>query len=172
MPGRRLKEFLNENGIRFVTIHHSCAYTAQEIAALVHLRGKEMAKTVMVKLDGKMAMAVLPAPEHVDLELLRAEAGAREARLATEEEFKDLFPECEAGAMPPFGNLYGMEVYVAPRLTENKEIAFNAGSHYELIKLAYEDFDRLVLPTIANFSRRENPLYQHQRHSLHHGNSI
>ncbi len=157
MPVRRLKEFLKEKGIRFINIHHSSAYTAQEIAALAHIRGKELAKTVIVKLDGKMVMAVLPASYQVDLELLKMAAGAQEARLATEEEFKDLFPECELGAMPPFGNLYGIEVYVAPPLAEDKEIAFNAGSHYELIKLAYTDFERLVRPKVASFSRRLNP---------------
>lgn len=157
MPVGRLKEFLKEKGIRFVTIHHSSAYTAQEIAASAHIRGKELAKTVIVKLDGKMVMAVLPASYQIDLELFKRATGTLEARLATEAEFEDLFPECELGAMPPFGNLYGMEVYVAATLAEDREIAFNAGSHYELIKLAYADFDRLVHPKVGNFSRRINP---------------
>jgi Ala-tRNA(Pro) deacylase len=116
-----------------------------------------LAKTVIVKLDGKMVMAVLPASYQVDLQLLKMAAGAQEARLATEEDFKNLFPECELGAMPPFGNLCAIEVYVAPPLTEDKEISLTARSPYELIKLAYEEFDRLVCPKVANFSRRINP---------------
>ena len=108
--------------------------------------GRELAKTVMVKLDGKMAMAVLPSLRKVDLNLLRESVGAREAQLATETEFKSLFPDCETGAMPPFGNLYGLDVYVSPNLAEDDQIAFNAGSHTEVMKLAYMDFDRLVKP--------------------------
>ncbi len=154
MPVRKLKEFLKREGIRYTSIYHSLAYTSQEVAALVHIPGKDLAKTVMVKLDEKMAMAVLPASHQIELELLRVAAGAREVHLATEEEFRDLFPECEIGAMPPFGNLYGMEVYVAPALAEDQAIAFNAGSHHELLKLAYEDFVRLVHPRVAKFSRK------------------
>jgi Ala-tRNA(Pro) deacylase len=152
MPVKKLKEFLDESGVRFVSIVHSMAYTAQEIAATTHIPGKEIAKTVMVKLDGKMAMAVLPASYRVDFDLLKKAAGAKKAELAGEEEFKDMFPECEIGAMPPFGNLYGMEVYVAQTLAEDEEIAFNAGSHTELIKLAYKDFENLVKPTKLKFS--------------------
>jgi Ala-tRNA(Pro) deacylase len=152
MPVKKLKEFLDESGVRFVSIVHSMAYTAQEIAATTHIPGKEIAKTVMVKLDGKMAMAVLPASYRVDFNLLKKAAGAKKAELASEEEFKDVFPECEVGAMPPFGNLYGMEVYVAQSLAEDEEIAFNAGSHTELIKLAYKDFENLVKPTKLKFS--------------------
>jgi Ala-tRNA(Pro) deacylase len=111
-----------------------------------------MAKTVIVKIDGQMAMAVLPATRKVVLQELREITGADHVTFATEEEFKALFPDCETGAMPPFGNLYGMEVYVAPSLAEDEEIAFNAGTHSELIKLAYRDFERLVKPQVASFS--------------------
>ena len=106
----------------------------------------------MVKLDGKMAMAVLPSTGKVDLNLLRESAGAEEARLATEAEFKSLFPGCETGAMPPFGNLYGMDVYVAPILAEDEQIAFNAGSHTEVMKLAYKDFERFVKPKVVRMT--------------------
>jgi Ala-tRNA(Pro) deacylase len=150
MPVQKLKKFLDENKIRYVSIIHSPAYTAQEIAALTHIKGDEMAKTVMVKLDGKMAMAVLPASFHVNLDRLREVAGVGKVELATEKEFKGLFPQCEVGAMPPFGNLWGMDVYVAEKLTEDEEIAFNAGTHTELVRLAFEDFNRLVEPRVVS----------------------
>ncbi|MBN1345571.1 MAG: YbaK/EbsC family protein [Phycisphaerae bacterium] len=152
MPIRRLREFLDQHKVRYVVISHSPAYTAQGIAALTHIPGKELAKTVMVKLDGKMAMAVLPASYKVDFEHLRELSGAAVAELATEREFQDLFPECEPGAMPPFGNLYGMDVYAAESLAEDEEIAFNAGSHTELVRMAYKDFARLVNPRVLKFS--------------------
>ncbi len=152
MPVSRLKEYLDSHNIRYVTISHSPAYTAQGIAASAHIKGKELAKTVMIKIAGKMAMAVLPAPLKVDFDLLRAAAGTDEIELAGEEEFQSMFPGCEVGAMPPFGNLYGMDVYVAESLAEDEEIAFNAGSHTELIKMAYEDFESLVKPTLGGFA--------------------
>jgi Ala-tRNA(Pro) deacylase len=152
MPVKKLKDLLDKENIKYVSLYHSIAYTAQEIAASVHVKGKEMAKTVMIKLDGKMAMAVLPASHQVDFERLKGASGAQDATLATEKEFKDLFPGCDIGAMPPFGSLYGMNVFVSRALTQDKEIAFNAGSHYELIRLAYKDFERLVNPKIGDFS--------------------
>ncbi len=152
MPVQKLKQFLDENQVKYVSISHSKAYTAQEVAASAHIKGKELAKTVIVKLDNATAMAVLPASYHVDLELLREAAGASRAALATESEFKGMFPDCETGAMPPFGNLYGMDVYVAEALAEDAEIAFNAGSHTELIRMAYKDFERLVQPKVLRFA--------------------
>ncbi len=152
MPVSRLKEFLDSHNIRYVTISHSPAYTAQGIAASAHVKGKELAKTVMIKIAGEMAMAVLPAPLKVDFDLLKAAAGTDAIELASEEEFESMFPGCEVGAMPPFGNLYGMAVYVTESLAEDEEIAFNAGSHTELIKMAYEDFESLVQPTLGRFA--------------------
>lgn len=152
MPVKKLKVFLDENNVKYVTIKHSSAYTAQEIAAKAHVSGKELAKTVMINIDGKMAMAVLPASYQVDFELLKEIFGTKKVELASESEFKYRFPDCELGAMPPFGNLYDMEVYVAESLSEDKEIAFNAGSHTELIKLNYSDYERLVEPRIFKFS--------------------
>ncbi|HUV30567.1 MAG TPA: YbaK/EbsC family protein [Acidobacteriota bacterium] len=154
MPVKKLKQFLEKNNISYVTMSHSPAYTAQTIAATAHVPGKDLAKTVMIKLDGKMAMAVLPASYKVDFDLLKEAAMAQKVELASEQEFKDMFPECELGAMPPFGNLYGMEVYVAESLAEEDEIAFNAGSHTELIKLKYRDFETLVGPIVMRFSSR------------------
>ncbi len=155
MPVRKLKEFLDAQQIRYVTINHSPAYTAQEVAASAHVRGKEMAKTVMVTLDGRMAMAVLPASQKISFDLLSEASGAGNVQLASEQAFRDMFPGCEVGAMPPFGNLYDMQVYVSKRLSEDEEIVFNAGSHTELIRLAYKDFDRLVKPKVARIAYGE-----------------
>ena len=154
MPAQKLKEFLDRHKIKYVTITHLLAYTAQEIVASAHIAGKELAKTVMVKIDGKMAMAVLPASYKVSFDLLNRAAGASKVKLANEQEFRDMFPELEVGAMPPFGNLYDMEVFVDESLSQDEEIAFNSGSHTELIKLAYRDFERLVKPKAAKFSAR------------------
>ena len=152
MPVKKLKEHLDSQKIKYVTISHSPAFTAMEVAESAHVPGRALAKTVMVKLDGRMAMAVLPSTRKVDLNLLRESAGAEEAKLATEAEFKSLFPDCETGAMPPFGNLYGMEVYVSPGLAEDDQIAFNAGSHTEVMRLAYQDFERLVKPSVVRMT--------------------
>lgn len=153
MPAAKLMSFLDEQGVKYIVIKHSPAYTAQEVASSAHIKGKDVAKTVMVKMDGAMAMAVLPASYRVDLKAMKGVTGAGEVELATEKEFKDLFPECETGAMPPFGNLYDMKVFVSKSLTEDEEIAFNAGTHMELVKMDYADFERLVEPTIAEFSK-------------------
>lgn len=148
----RLKKYLDAEKIKYVSINHSRAYTAQEVAESAHIPGNELAKTVMVKLGGKMAMAVVPSSYRVNLDLLSEAAGAKDAVLASEEEFRNLFPDCEIGAMPPFGNLYGMDVYAAQDLAADEEIAFNAGSHTELIRMSYKDFERLVRPTVIQFS--------------------
>ena len=148
----KLKVFLEQENIKYITISHSTAFTAQEIAQFAHIPGSEMAKTVIVKIDGKQAMVVLPAPDHIDLELLKGATGAKKVSLATELEFMPQFSECEIGAMPPFGNLYDMEVYVEEALSKDKMIAFNACTHSELIKMAYEDFARVVKPKMVRIS--------------------
>jgi Ala-tRNA(Pro) deacylase len=152
MPANKLKEFLDSEKVKYVSIGHSPAYTAQEIAASAHVRGKEMAKTVMVTLNGKMAMAVLPASRKVGFDLLQTASGTEDVQLAGERAFCDMFPGCEVGAMPPFGNLYGMDVYVSQLLADDAEIVFNAGSHTELIRMAYEDFTRLVKPKVVRLA--------------------
>ena len=152
MPAKKLKEYLNNNNIKYVTIFHSQAYTAQEVAATAHIPGKELAKTVMVKIDDKMAMAVLTAADKVDFDSLKEAVGASKVELASEQEFENMFPGCEIGTMPPFGNLYETQVFVEENLTEDTEIAFNAGSYTELIRLSYKDFERLVKPTVVKFS--------------------
>ena len=152
MPTTKVRQFLDSQHVRYVVIGHSPAYTAQEIASLAHVSGKEMAKTVMVKIDGKMAMAVLPASYQVDFESLKRSLGATRVELAREQEFKNMFPDCEVGAMPPFGNLYNMPVYVAERLTEDNDVAFNSGTLTELFMMKYKDFERLVRPKVIKFA--------------------
>ena len=146
MSLQQLRAFLDRNQVKYLTITHSPAHTAQEIAQAAHVPGKEMAKTVMMKVDGEMVMVVLPASSKIDVGRLLEATGAFEVELAREWEFGDLFPGCDLGAMPPFGNLFGMRTLVAEELTEDEEIAFNAGSATELIRMAYRDYERLVQP--------------------------
>ena len=152
MPLSGLKEYLDKNGVKYLVISHSPAFTAQGIAALAHIPGKELAKTVVVKVDGELALAVLPASLHVNLAMLKDDIDAKKVQLASEDEFKSKFPECETGAMPPFGNLYGMRVFADENLARDKEIAFNAGSHRELVRMGWDDFQRLVKPRVARFA--------------------
>jgi len=147
----RLRQFLDSYNTRYVVISHSVAYTAGTIAALTHIPGRELAKTVVVKVDDTLVMAVVCASQHVDLELLKAATKAKVVQLAAEHEFKGRFPDCETGA-PPFGNLYGMRVFADEALSRDKEIAFNAGSHRELLRLAWEDFERLVEPKVIKLA--------------------
>ena len=149
----RLQEFLASNHVSYDTMTHPHAFTARDTAACAHIDSHEMIKTVMVRLDGKLAMAVLPSDEWLDLAQLRRVSGAREVALASEADFKDRFPECEVGAMPPFGNLYAMDVYAAASLAEDDDIAFNAGSHRELMRMGWDDFERLVHPRIVDLTR-------------------
>ncbi len=152
MPEKKLRRFLDEKKIKYVTISHSLAYTAQEIASSAHIHGKQLAKTVIVRIGSKLAMAVLPANFRVDLRKLEKACGATGIDLAEEEEFADRIGGCALGAMPPFGNLFGMDVWVDRTLAEDEEIVFNAGSHTELIRLSYKDFERLVSPRVADFA--------------------
>ncbi len=148
MPLSKLRDFLDSHHVKYMVISHSQAYTAQGVAALAHVSGKKLAKTVIVKIDGILAMAVIPASEHVDLDRLRALTGALIVEIATEREFKDAFPDCETGAIPPFGNLYDMTVYADASLGENEEITFSAGTHRELVRMDWQDMLRLVNPTV------------------------
>lgn len=148
MSLQKLREVLDEKKVKYVTITHSPAFTAREIAAAAHIPGREMAKPVMVKIDGEMVMVVLPASMKVDLARLVDATGAAEVELAHEREFAHLFPDCPLGMMPPFGNLFGLRTFVAEELAEDEEIAFNAGSTTEVIRLAYRDYERLVQPRV------------------------
>jgi Ala-tRNA(Pro) deacylase len=149
----RLEEYLRENQVPFEAQHHPRAVTAQEVAASEHVPGKMLAKTVMVLADEEMVMLALPAPYQVDLEKAATALGVKEVRLAEEEEFEDTFSDCEVGAMPPFGNLYGVPVYVDETLAEDETIVFRSGTHTDTMSVSYADFERLVGPTIAEFAR-------------------
>jgi Ala-tRNA(Pro) deacylase len=152
MPIKKVKDYLNSNAIKYVIISHSPAYTSMEVAASAHVSGHDLAKTVMVKVNEKMTMVVLPASYKIDFGLLKELTGTKKVKLAEEDEFKSMFPNCEVGAMPPFGNLYNMEVYVSETLTMDTEIAFAAGFHNELIKMAYNDYKKLVKPIVMKIS--------------------
>lgn len=148
---KRLKDFLDENKVKYTIITHSKAYTAQEIASSSHIPGKELAKTVVIKIDGEFALAVLPASDRVSCRQFVDTLGAKSVKLASEDEFRGLFPDCETGAMPPFGNLYNLSTYVASNISDKGNIAFNAGNHVELIKMKFSDYENLVKPTIIHF---------------------
>lgn len=148
MPLNKLINYLEEHNKKYIVVKHSTAFTAQEVAASAHIPGKDMAKTVVVKVDGEMKIVVLPSTHNVDFDAIKEVVGADEVELASEQEFEALFPNCELGAMPPFGNFYDMETLVAESLTEDEEIAFNAGTHKELVKMNYSDFEELVQPKI------------------------
>lgn len=132
------------------------AFTAQDVAASAHIPGKDLAKTVIIKADGKVTMAVLPASFRIDLQLLQAALQTKSVVLAEESDFAELFPDCEVGAMPPFGNLYGIETIVAQDLAEDEVIAFNAGSHRELVEMSFADFESLVKPRLISFTIARN----------------
>ncbi|MEX0720172.1 MAG: YbaK/EbsC family protein [Balneolaceae bacterium] len=148
MPLNRLTNYLDENEKKYIILKHSPAYTAQEVAASAHIPGKEMVKTVIVKADGDFKMVVLPSTHNVDFDSIRVAMDADEVELASEQEFENKFPDCELGAMPPFGNLYDMDTLVAEALTEDEEIAFNAGTHKELVKMSYSDYEELAEPQV------------------------
>ena len=149
MLSTRMHRLLDANHVKYQTIAHLPAHTAQEIAAVAHVPGREFAKTVIVSIDGRLAMVVQNAKSLVPLGRIKAATGARDVHLASEHEFENSFPDCERGAMPPFGNLYGMDVFVTQALAEDDEITFNAGSHTELVRLGFQDFARLVHPILV-----------------------
>ncbi len=146
MAMKSVTHFLDEHGVKYVVQQHSSAYTAQEVAEAAHVPGRHFAKSVMVNVDGRLALAVLPATDRVDLHRLAQSLGAQSVELAEESEFSEHFPDCEPGAMPPFGNLFDLEVFVSPHLAQADIIAFSAGNHHEVMQLAYSVFDRLVKP--------------------------
>lgn len=149
---RKLEDYLREHGVPYGGHHHARAITAQEVAAVEHVPGEMFAKTVMVFADGELAMLVLPAPSHVNPERAADALGVGAVRLAGEDTFEATFPDCEVGAMPPFGNLYGVPVYVDEALAEDEEIIFRAGTHTDTMTVAYADFERLVAPKVIAFA--------------------
>jgi Ala-tRNA(Pro) deacylase len=146
---KRLKEMLDEAKVPYEVYNHALAYTAQEIAAKQHFSGNEMAKVVMLEADDKLVMGVLRGNDKISLHAVGDSLGARHVRLATEDEFIARFPDCEIGAMPPFGNLFGVKVYADPALEKDEYIYFNAGNHVQTVRLKYKDFARLVKPQVV-----------------------
>lgn len=151
-PQTLIKQYLDLYKIPYEHHTHRTAYTAQEIAAEEHIPGKMMVKTVVVKADDSFVMALLTGSEKLDLGAFKEALGAKEVRLAIESEFRELFPDCDVGAMPPFGNLYGIPVWVEESLTKDPEIVFNAGTHQDTIRMKYEDFARFVKPKVYSFA--------------------
>lgn len=152
MVNEKLKGFLDGNKVTYKVAAHPEVYTSQEIAQALHVPGKELAKVVVIKAGDRFVMTVLPASSKIDMARLKETLGEKEVKLATEEEFQDLFPGCEVGAMPPFGNLYGLEVYVDRSLTGDEEIFFQAGNHVESIRMKCKDYLNLVKPKVADFA--------------------
>lgn len=151
---RQLTAYLDEHAVAYEVIPHRRDYTAQETAHHTHTPGREFAKTVVLWIDGSYALAALPAHHHVDVAHLRQTLGAQEIKLATEEEMRDLCSDCEPGAVPPFGNLYNLPVYVSEDLAANESITFNAGNHTNAIRMRYADFARLVEPQTIALSKQ------------------
>jgi len=149
---QRLEKYLREEGVQFETISHPVAYTAQEVAAAQHTPGSQLAKVAMVDADGEMVMLVLPASYRIDFPKLRAALAAKKVRLAKEEEFAGVFTDSEVGAMPPFGNLYEVPVYVDASLSKVGDMVFKAGSHTNSLKMKYADYERLAKPEVIDFA--------------------
>ena len=154
MITQELRDFLNRNHVAHQTIEHARTYTAQQTAQAAHVKGRELAKTVILSVDGCMCMAVLPAHYHIDLDRFRMLTGTDHVEVAPECDIMHLFPHCETGAMPPFGNLYGMEVWVQQDLTKDRDIAFNGGTHSEVVRMLWSDYSTLVHPCIGDFAQR------------------
>jgi len=152
MKAPNLRQYLDREKVSYSVISHPPAFSAQKTAAAAHVPGREVAKCVVVNIDEQLALAVMPADLTVDLDHMAEVTGAKRIDLASELDFKDRFPDCEAGAMPPFGNLYGMPVFVADALAEDEFIAFNAGNHREMIRMRYSDFARLVQPRVLDLA--------------------
>jgi Ala-tRNA(Pro) deacylase len=152
MISKRLKALLEENGIPFEVVPHDPAYTAQQLAAGLHVPGREFVKAVVVRLDERYALAAVPAHRLVDVKALARVAGVARCKLATEAEFRDLFPECEVGAMPPVGRLYGLPTYVDEEVTRDESVVANAGTHAEAVRVRYEDLARVARPTVGRFA--------------------
>jgi len=144
MVAQLLIDYLKRSKAEYQVLKHSIAFTAQETAECSHIHGHNFAKVVMVKIDGELSMVVLPAHYTLDLEILRDVLGVGSVRLASEHEFKHRFPRCETGAMPPFGHLYGLMTYMVPVFAEGEMIAFNSGTHTEVIAMPYREYLRLA----------------------------
>ncbi len=145
----KLKQFLDNSLVAYEVLTHPVAFTAQQLAAVQHVKGKQLAKVVVARSGSEFIMIVLPAPYHVGLQRARDATGRQDLEIAHEYEFASLFAGCEPGAMPPFGNLYNVPVWVDESLAQDEEIVFNACTHTQAIRMKYSDFARLVHPTVA-----------------------
>lgn len=152
MSPKLLRSYLDRAKVKYMVRSHRPAFSSSRVAEATHVPGRELAKVVILWIDTRLVMAVLPSTQHIDLSHLRELTGARNVRLAREDEFAVRFEQCELGAMPPFGNLYDMEVFVAESLTRDEFISFNACTHTEIMTMAYADFERLVRPTVLSFA--------------------
>ena len=146
MINQQIKEYLEKKHVKYATINHPTAYTASQTAQAAHIPGKQMIKVVVIKADEKLAIVALPAHENIDINALRKLTKAKKVVLAHEYEFNEQFPGCDVGAMPPFGELFKMEVYMAESLTKQNWLACNAGSHSDLLKIKGDEFLKLVHP--------------------------
>jgi Ala-tRNA(Pro) deacylase len=153
MAHTKVQDLLKQEEVPYKSVWHPVSYSAQKTAAFAHVSGNEFAKPVMVRIDGQLCMVVVPASNQVDFDLLRQATGAKDLRLANESEFMNLFPDCEVGAMPPFGHLYGVQTYVAEKLSHDDIISFNAGTHNELIEMTFRDYSRIEHPRLIKVSR-------------------
>lgn len=158
MITKTLKEYLDTQDIKYTTTNHSPAFTAMEVAQMAHVPGKQMAKVVITRLEQRLTMMVLPANYRINSARMVQAMHTANLRIASEGEFGHMFPDCELGAMPPFGQLYGMHTYVAQSLTEDKYITFSAGTHSEVITMLTKDYLRLVKPKIISFTDRLFPI--------------
>ena len=149
---QRIRDFLDSQNIPFETLHHSQAFTGQEIAHSLHISGQKCVKAVAVAADGKTVLAVIPASHRLNLEELRATLEVSQLEMLHERELVGLFPDCDLGAVPPFGNLYGIEVWVDRAVADAEEILFCAGTHEDCIRMRYSDFSRVALPRLGRFS--------------------
>jgi Ala-tRNA(Pro) deacylase len=152
----RLQTYFGEHGVAYETQQHRTAFTAQRVADALHEKGRYVVKVFIAWVDGKLVMLVLPAPAHVDYDRVRDWLRAQEVRAAHEDEFEHLFPDCEVGAMPPFGNLYHLPVYLDRSLADVDHLVFQAGTHRETMKIAMADYLRLVSPAVGDFVLHPN----------------
>jgi Ala-tRNA(Pro) deacylase len=149
---QRIRDYLDSQDVPFEPLHHSQAFTGQEVAHSLHLSGKRLAKTLVLKADGKLLMAVIPACHRLNLQDLRGVVEISHLEMLPESELAKLFPDCELGAVPPFGSLYGLEVWVDRAVSDGEEVVFCAGTHEDCLRMKYSDFAKLVKPRLGRFS--------------------
>lgn len=159
MATQRIREFLDGNHARYVFVSHSPAYTAQEIAASMHIPGRLMAKTIVVRVDGQLALAVVPATMELNPAALARVTGAQDVEIAPEDEFVDRFGGCQLGTAPPFGNLFGMDTYIDAQLAGQQDIVFNAGTHTDAVWMRTGDYQRLARAVPARIARERQAVH-------------